>query len=192
MRRQKLSSHRQKGLNEQDSLDMPVEGQKGIEMTSSSEISKDSIIQKLQMGDYKGARELMKKLGNFEGNKEEKGIIDAIMAEVHDYLSELPEGRRDDILKVINGEEIPGGKTHTKYVIEKMSKLNKYNEFTKAINEQMTAVNAGNIKTVEFPALLSSFENLAGKKAQLTDEERTLLNNVRGEIQTRYTRLGGK
>ena len=101
MRRQKLSSHRQKGLNEQDSLDMPVEGQKGIEMTSSSEISKDSIIQKLQMGDYKGARELMKKLGNFEGNKEEKGIIDAIMAEVHDYLSELPEGRRDDILNSV-------------------------------------------------------------------------------------------
>jgi hypothetical protein len=73
-----------------------------------------------------------------------------------------------------------------------MGKLNKYKEYTKTINEQLAAVNAGNIKTVEFPALLSSFENLAGKKAQLTDEERTLLNNVRAEIQARYTRLGGK
>lgn len=192
MRYQKLPRYRQKGPKDHGSLDMPEDGQKEIERISSSEMSRDNIIQKLQMGDYKGARDLMQKLGNFEANEEEKKIIQGVMEEVEDYLRGLPDERREEVLRAIKGEEIPGGKTHTKYVIEKMSKLNKYGEFTKAINEQMTAVNAGNIKTVEFPALLSSFENLAGKKAQLTDEERTLLNNVRAEIQARYTRLGGK
>lgn len=192
MRYQKLSRYRQSGVKDDTNLNIPEEGQKEIERVSASEMSRDNIIQKLQMGDYRGASELMKKLANMDANKEEKGIIEGIMMEVQDYLRGLSDERRKEAIKAIKGEDVPGGKTNPKYVIEKMNKLNKYEEFTKAINEQMASVNAGNIKTVDFPALLSSFENLAGKKAQLTDEERALLNNVRAEIQSRYSRLGGK
>ena len=186
----KSSRYKQKGTHEKE-VDIPEEGRKEISRIGQAEMSGDDIIQKLQVGDYHNAKLLYGKLMDFNATKDEKKIISDIKLSIEDYIKGLPYDKQIEIKKELEGNNIPGGKAVSKYVTEKMSKLNKYSEFTRSINEQ-SAVNATNYKTVDFASLMSTFENLAGKKEQLNDDERTLLNDVRSEIQSRYTKLGGK
>ena len=178
-----------------DGLDIPEEGQKPIPRISQSEISNDQIILKLQAGDYSGAHNLLQELTKFQGTEEEKGIIEGIISQVKEYILSLPPEKQKEIANAIQGNLIPGGSAVPKYVIEKMEKLSKYSKFIKTLNEQSVTtggVNATNIKTVDFSSLLSSFENLADKKITLTDDERSMLNNIRAEIQSRYSKTGAK
>jgi hypothetical protein len=71
-----------------------------------------------------------------------------------------------------------------------MTQLKSYKKFV--INEQVVGdVNPTNIKTVEFSTLLSKFERLL-KVPNLNDADQALLNSIRSEITSRYSKTGAK
>ena len=72
-----------------------------------------------------------------------------------------------------------------------MAQLKDYKNFI--INEQTAGdVNATNVKTSEFGALLSKFERLLKTTGPLNDVDSALLNSIRAEITARYAKTGAK
>ena len=159
-------------------------GQGPVELSGKSEMSKDNILQKLQTGDYVGAKQLVDDLLSFQGSDEEKEIIKGVLLQVEDYLQTLDPEKHKEIKAAVMGDTLPGGQTNPKYVMEKMSKLNKYSEFIGKVNEQIATTD---YKTMPFEKVLSTFETLVNSLAtkSKTPQDEQQLNDLRAELTSR-------
>jgi len=183
MNTSKPSGYKLKGPQAGIDLETPEEGTRAVVKSPQGEMSQDNIIQKLQTGDYEGAKKLVNDLLAFDGTEEENELIKGILLQVEDYLKTLEPEKRKEIKAAVMGDDTPGGKTNPKYVMEKMSKLNNYSEFVGKVNEQVTA----DLKSLPFEKVLSMFETLVNSLATKTktpaDEQQ--LNDLRAELTSR-------
>jgi len=182
----KPGSYKLRGPQAGINVAMPEDEETPEEVLKSpdGEMSQDNIIQKLQTGDYVGAKKIVNDLLGFIGSDEEKEIIKGVLLQVEDYLKTLEPEKQKEIKAAVMGDSTPGGKTNPKYVMEKMVKLNRYSEFVGKINEQS---NPTDLKTLPFEKVLSMFETLVNSLATKTktpaDEQQ--LNDFRAELTSR-------
>ena len=163
----------------------------GSPLTFNTELSNETIILRIQAGDYHGASELIRKLEESPAETEEdQAIIDGTLERIRDYISNLEPDRVKEIQKALNSDDLPTSRITPRNINDSKMSLNKYREFSRSINEQ--AVNTTNIKTIDFPSLITAFENLVAKKEVLSEDEKKMQTDLRGEILSRYAKTGAK
>jgi predicted transcriptional regulator len=89
--------------------DPPTPYNAGLTQTPRSVMDEDPIIQKIQAGDFDGAKKMVKELVALLSTSDEKDEINARISMVANYIKDLPAEKRDEIRQALNTTQTTPG-----------------------------------------------------------------------------------